>query len=115
MLSIVIPSHGSGIIITNGQVSRVVTSYTGDNPILEKKYFNGEIALEFLPQVKLVRLILLKISQGNLAEKIRAGAMGIPAFYTPAGVGTYVKTGGFPIKYKKGTTVVEEYTKLKEV
>ena len=48
---------------------------------------------------------------------MRAGAMGIPAFYTPAGVGTYVKTGGFPIKYKKGTTKqdVEEYTKPKEV
>jgi len=105
------------MLVTKGQVSRVVTCYTGEHPILEKKYIDGEIAMEFLPQVRLVRLILLKIFQGNLAEKIRAGAMGIPAFYTPAGVGTYVKTGGFPIKYKKGTTKqdVEEYTKPKEV
>ena len=71
--------------------------------------------MEFLPQVKLVCLILLKISQGNLIEKMRAGAMGIPAFYTPAGVGTYVETGGFPIKFKKGTKEVEEYTQPKEV
>ena len=41
--------------------------------------------------------------------------MGIPAFYTPAGVGTYVETGGFPIKFKKGTKEVEEYTQQKEV
>jgi hypothetical protein len=46
---------------------------------------------------------------------MRAGAMGIPAFYTPAGVGTYVETGGFPIKFKKGTKEVEEYTQQKEV
>lgn len=41
--------------------------------------------------------------------------MGIPAFYTPAGVGTYVETGGFPVKFKKGTKEVEEYSKPKEV
>jgi len=61
-LSTAIPTHGSGILVTNGQVSRVVTSYTGEHPILEKKYIDGEIAMEFLPQVKLVCFILLKIS-----------------------------------------------------
>ena len=46
---------------------------------------------------------------------MRAGAMGIPAFYTPAGVNTYIETGGFPIKFKKGSKEVEEYTVPKEV
>ena len=96
-----IPSHGSGMLITKGQVSRVVTCYTGEHPVLERKYIDGEIAMEFLPQ-------------GNLIEKMRAGAMGIPAFYSPAGVNTYVETGGFPIKFKKGSKEVEEYTVPKE-
>jgi acyl CoA:acetate/3-ketoacid CoA transferase alpha subunit len=50
------------MLVTKGQVSRVVTCYTGEHPILEKKYIDGEIAMEFLPQVKLVCFILLKIS-----------------------------------------------------
>lgn len=96
-----IPSHGSGVFITNNMVKRVQTCYTGEHPVLEKKYINGEIAMEFMPQ-------------GSLVEKIRAGAMGIPAFYTPAGVGTYVETGGFPVKFKQGSKEVEEYSKPKE-
>lgn len=51
---------------------------------------NGDIEVEFTPM-------------GNLAEKIRAGGAGIPAFYTPTGVGTFVHLGGLPIQLKKGT------------
>ena len=51
LFPLAIPSHGSGMLITKGQVSRVVTCYTGEHPVLEKKYIDGEIAMEFLPQV----------------------------------------------------------------
>lgn len=60
-------------------------------------------------------MIILIFSQGTLVERIRAGAMGIPAFFTPAGVGTYVETGGFPVKFKKGGKEVEEYSPTREV
>lgn len=55
---------------------------------------NGELELEITPQ-------------GTLAEKIRSGGAGIPAFYTATGVGTVVENGGFPIKYKEGSLAVK--------
>jgi 3-oxoacid CoA-transferase len=63
----------------------MVCSYIGSNRALEKKFLEGQIELELTPQ-------------GTLAEKLRAGGAGIPAFYTPAGYGTWVQEGGIPIK-----------------
>lgn len=64
---------GLATLIQTGQVSRLILSYLGNNKILEKKYLGGDIAVELCPQ-------------GTLAERIRCGGAGIPAFFTPTGV-----------------------------
>lgn len=64
----------------------MISSYVGENAIFEKQYIGGDIEVELIPQ-------------GTLAEKIRCGGAGIPAFYTPTGVGTQVALGGLPMKY----------------
>lgn len=64
---------GLSSLTKSGQVNRVIISYLGNNKVLEKKYLSGEIAIELCPQ-------------GTLAERLRAGGAGIPAFYTPTGV-----------------------------
>ena len=67
----------------------MISSYVGENKTFEKQYLSGELEVELTPQ-------------GTLAERIRAGGAGIPAFFTPTGVGTsLVETGGFPIKMGK--------------
>ena len=63
---------GLALLIEAGQVSKMLMSYLGANKILEKSYLTGKIAVELCPQ-------------GTLAERIRAGGSGIPAFYTPTG------------------------------
>lgn len=77
---------GVGALIKNGQVKRMVTSYLGGNKRLEREYLAGKLELEMVPQ-------------GTLAEKLRSGGSGIPAFFTRTGVGTIVERGGLPIKY----------------
>jgi 3-oxoacid CoA-transferase subunit A len=69
--------HGMWAVLANGQIKKVVASYVGENKILEQRYMAGEIEIEFNPQ-------------GTLAERIRAGGAGIPAFYTRTGFGTAV-------------------------
>eukprot|EP01127_Copromyxa_protea_P024554 TRINITY_DN973_c0_g1_i4.p1 TRINITY_DN973_c0_g1~~TRINITY_DN973_c0_g1_i4.p1 ORF type:complete len:356 (+),score=101.19 TRINITY_DN973_c0_g1_i4:340-1407(+) len=64
----------------------MVASYVGENAEFERQYLQGELEVELTPQ-------------GTLAEKLRAGGAGIPAFYTATGVGTYIEHGGMPIKY----------------
>lgn len=66
----------------------MVSSYVGENAEFERQYLHGELEVELTPQ-------------GTLAERLRAGGAGIPAFYTATGVGTYVEHGGMPIKYTK--------------
>ncbi|MFD2333540.1 CoA transferase subunit A [Cohnella sp. GCM10020058] len=66
---------GLGLLLRNKQIRKIVASYVGENKEFERQALSGEIEVELLPQ-------------GTLAEKIRAGGAGIPAFYTPAGVGT---------------------------
>lgn len=61
---------GLSALATAGQVNRLICSFLGNNKVLEKKYLNGELAVELCPQ-------------GTLAERIRAGGAGIPAFFTP--------------------------------
>jgi 3-oxoacid CoA-transferase len=63
-----------------------IGSYIGENPTFVSQYYNGEVAMELVPQ-------------GTLAEKMRAGGAGVPAFFTRTGLGTVVETGGYPIKY----------------
>ena len=71
----------------------MISSYVGENKEFERQYLTGELELELVPQ-------------GTLAEKLRAGGAGIPGYYTPTGVGTVLRHGGFPIKYESdGKTV----------
>jgi 3-oxoacid CoA-transferase subunit A len=73
-------NHGMWHVLANNQISKVLASYVGENKILESRYMSGEIEVEFNPQ-------------GTLAERIRAGGAGIPAFYTRTGYGTKVAEG----------------------
>ncbi|NGN65639.1 CoA transferase subunit A [Streptomyces sp. A7024] len=77
---------GLGILLKSGRIDRVTGSYVGDNKEFARQYLAGEIELELTPQ-------------GTLAERLRAGGAGIPAFFTPAGVGTPVADGGLPWRY----------------
>ena len=87
-----IDDWGIGLLVRNGQVKRMITSYIGGNHTFEQKYLNGEIEVELTPQ-------------GTLAERIRAGGAGVPAFFTPTGYGTLVQEGGSPIKYNPDGSV----------
>ena len=69
--------HGLGLLLETNQISKAISSYVGENKLFEKQYLNKDIDLEFNPQ-------------GTLAERIRAGGAGIPAFFTATGVGTVV-------------------------
>jgi 3-oxoacid CoA-transferase A subunit len=71
---------GLGLLLQTRQVRKMVSSYVGENAEFERQYLAGELEVEFVPQ-------------GTLAERMRAGGAGIPAFYTPAGFGTIVAEG----------------------
>ncbi|KAL6251035.1 hypothetical protein RBB50_001243 [Rhinocladiella similis] len=76
---------GLSPLTKSGQITRCILSYLGSNKKLEQKYLSGQIAIELCPQ-------------GTLAERIRAGGAGIPAFYTPTGVHTFIQTGEIPTR-----------------
>jgi 3-oxoacid CoA-transferase subunit A len=67
--------NGLGVLLANGQVKKMISSYVGENKIFERLYLDGKLEVELCPQ-------------GTLAERLRAGGSGIPAFYTPTGAGT---------------------------
>jgi 3-oxoacid CoA-transferase subunit A len=71
---------GLGLLLKNKQIKKMVGSYVGENKEFERQVLSGEIEVDLIPQ-------------GTLAERIRAGGAGIPAFYTPAGVGTPIAEG----------------------
>ena len=77
---------GLGTLIAAHRIARVVGSYVGENKEFARQYLAGELEVELIPQ-------------GTLAERLRAGGCGIPAFYTPAGVGTQVAGGGLPWRF----------------
>jgi len=77
---------GLGVLLGLGRIRRVTASYVGENKEFARQYLSGELEVELTPQ-------------GTLAERLRAGGAGIPAFYTPAGVGTPVADGGLPWRY----------------
>lgn len=75
-----VDGFGLGILLENGQIKKMVSSYVGENALFEKMFLSGELEVELTPQ-------------GTLAEKLRAGGAGIPAFFTATGVGTKVAEG----------------------
>ncbi|UBU16171.1 CoA transferase subunit A [Nonomuraea gerenzanensis] len=77
---------GLGILLAAGRIAHVTASYIGDNKEFARQYLSGEVEVELTPQ-------------GSLAERLRAGGSGIPAFYTPAGVGTPIADGGLPLRH----------------
>ncbi|MCD9198646.1 CoA transferase subunit A [Aeromicrobium wangtongii] len=81
-----VDDFGLGILLGAGRIRRVTASYVGENKEFARQYLAGELEVELTPQ-------------GTLAERLRAGGVGIPAFYTPAGVGTPVSEGGMPWRY----------------
>ncbi|RED41827.1 CoA transferase subunit A [Paenibacillus sp. VMFN-D1] len=86
---------GLGLLLRNRQIKKFIASYVGENKTFANLVLSGEIEVELLPQ-------------GTLAEKIRAGGAGIPAFYTPAGVGTVVAKGKETRTFNGKTYVLEE-------
>jgi 3-oxoacid CoA-transferase subunit A len=75
-----VDDFGLGLLLANRQIRKMVSSYVGENKIFEAQFLSGELEVELVPQ-------------GTLAERMRAGGAGIPAFYAPAGVGTPVADG----------------------
>jgi len=83
-----------GVLLYAGRITRTISSFVGGNKELARLYLTGGLDVELTPQ-------------GTLAERLRAGGAGIPAFYTPTGVGTQVADGGIPIRYDADGNVVK--------
>lgn len=77
---------GLGVLLEHNRIRRTISSYVGENKEFARQFLSGELEVELTPQ-------------GTLAERLRAGGAGIPAFYTPTGVGTQVADGGLPWRY----------------
>ncbi|MFJ3491837.1 CoA transferase subunit A [Leifsonia aquatica] len=77
---------GLGLLLAERRIRKMISSYVGENKEFARQFLSGELEVELTPQ-------------GTLAEKLRAGGAGIPAFYTPAGVGTQIAEGGLPRRY----------------
>uniref|UniRef100_A0A224XLG4 Succinyl-CoA:3-ketoacid-coenzyme A transferase n=1 Tax=Panstrongylus lignarius TaxID=156445 RepID=A0A224XLG4_9HEMI len=84
-----VTDFGLGLLLKEKRIKKVIGSYVGENSELERQFLQGELEMELTPQ-------------GTLAERIRAGGAGIPAFFTPTAYGTLVQEGGAPIKYAPG-------------
>ncbi|KAI5712124.1 hypothetical protein M8J75_006055 [Diaphorina citri] len=89
-----VDNAGLGLLLKEKAIKRMIASYVGSNEILVKQYLSGELELELTPQ-------------GTLAERIRAGGAGIPAFFTATAFGTLVHEGEVPVKYTPGGGKVE--------
>lgn len=94
---------GLGLLLADHRIRRTVSSYVGENHEFARQFLSGELEVELTPQ-------------GTLAEKLRAGGAGIPAFFTPAGVGTQVSAGGLPQRYdaEGGVAVASEAKEVRE-
>lgn len=89
-----------GVLLYAGRIRKTISSFVGGSKEVARRYLGGELEVELTPQ-------------GTLAERLRAGGAGIPAFYTPTGVGTLVADGGIPVRYDQGA--VAEVSRPKEV
>jgi 3-oxoacid CoA-transferase subunit A len=96
-----VDGFGLGLLLESRQIKRMISSYVGENKEFERQYLAGELELEFTPQ-------------GTLAEKLRAGGAGIPAFFTKTGVGTLVAEGK-ELREFDGHTYVMERALVPEV
>ena len=96
-----VDGFGLGLLLETRQIKKMISSYVGENKEFERQYLAGELELEFTPQ-------------GTLAEKLRAGGAGIPAFYTRTGVGTIVAEGK-ELREFDGHTYVMERALVPEV
>jgi len=90
---------GMGLLLANGQIRRHIGTYVGENKLLEQMVLNGTVQLDLVPQ-------------GTFSERIRAGGAGIPAFFTPTGVGTMVAEGKEVREFDGRTYVMELGLKL---
>lgn len=84
---------GLGLLLAEGRIRRIIASYVGENREFARQYLGGEVEVELTPQ-------------GTLAERLRAGGAGIPAFFTASGVGTMVSEGGLPWRYAADGSVL---------
>ena len=89
-----VDGFGLGLLLESRQITKMISSYVGENKEFERQYLAGELQLEFTPQ-------------GTLAEKLRAGGAGIPAFYTRTGVGTLVAEGKESREFDGHTYIME--------
>jgi 3-oxoacid CoA-transferase subunit A len=89
-----VDGKGLGLLLENKQVRKVLASYVGENRLFARQYLDGELDVEFVPQ-------------GTLAERLRAGGAGIPAFYTPTGAGTSVGEGKPEMVFDGVRTILE--------
>ncbi|XP_075905617.1 succinyl-CoA:3-ketoacid coenzyme A transferase 1, mitochondrial isoform X1 [Nelusetta ayraudi] len=98
-----VDNFGLGLLLQSKQIKRMISSYVGENQEFERQYLAGELEVELTPQ-------------GTLAERIRAGGAGIPAFFTATGYGTLIQEGGSPIKYNKdgSIAIASEKREVKE-
>uniref|UniRef100_A0A8C9X2N2 Succinyl-CoA:3-ketoacid-coenzyme A transferase n=1 Tax=Sander lucioperca TaxID=283035 RepID=A0A8C9X2N2_SANLU len=87
-----VDNFGLGLLLKTKQIKRMISSYVGENAEFERQYLTGELEVELTPQ-------------GTLAERIRAGGAGVPAFFTATGYGTLIEEGGSPIKYNKDGSI----------
>lgn len=90
-----VDDFGLGLLLKTRQIRKMISSYVGENATFEKQFLSGELEVEFVPQ-------------GTLAERLRAGGAGIPAFYTPTGVGTVVAQGKDQREFDGRTYVLEK-------
>ncbi len=93
-----IDDFGIGFLLHTRQVKKMISSYVGENSIFEKQLLSGELEVDLIPQ-------------GTLAERIRAGGAGIPAFFTPAGFGTEVAEGKETREYNGKMYLLENWLK----
>lgn len=89
-----VDDFGLGLLLQTRQIKKMISSYVGENKEFERQYLAGELEVELTPQ-------------GTLAEKLRAGGAGIPAFYTATGVGTLVSEGKETRNFDGRTYVLE--------
>jgi 3-oxoacid CoA-transferase subunit A len=89
-----VDDFGLGLLLQTGQIKKHIGTYVGENKLLEQKVLSGELELELVPQ-------------GTFAERLRAGGAGIPAFYTPTGVGTLVAEGKETREFEGRTYLME--------
>ncbi|WP_288366134.1 CoA transferase subunit A [uncultured Acinetobacter sp.] len=89
-----VDDFGLGLLLQTRQIKKMISSYVGENKEFERQYLNGELEVELTPQ-------------GTLAEKLRAGGSGIPAFYTQTGVGTLIAEGKEQREFEGKTYILE--------